>query len=185
MGYRPVCGCDGRSIRRARCEPVTDGETGTGRGHGLNEINCAIRRGLPIACCGGARMWRATLEGSELVGEDFARRICGKPCCAGRIWTGCKRRKRTGSADAQGAQTGLGADSGKRIGDANWTAEAGRREFGSRDDVRVKLQARDLLRAELCHSFRRTGFTGRKTRRSRLRGFDGADGFFLGENDGQ
>src|SRR6266849_5261363 len=70
LGYRPYADVTEESISTGAVKPVTDGETGTGSGPRLNEINLRYSRGYRSQFA-GARMWRANLEGSSLSEADF------------------------------------------------------------------------------------------------------------------
>src|ERR1700675_222676 len=70
LGYRPYADVTEESISTSAVKPVMDGETGTGSGPRLNEINLRYSRGYRSQFA-GARMWRANLEGSSLSEADF------------------------------------------------------------------------------------------------------------------
>src|SRR5580704_6506678 len=109
LGYRPYADVTEESISTGAVKPVTDGETGTGSGPRLNEINLRYSRGYRSQFA-GARMWRANLEGASLSEADFRAANLREAVLRGANLDRLQAAKANlVSADAQGAQL-AGAD---------------------------------------------------------------------------
>jgi uncharacterized protein YjbI with pentapeptide repeats len=153
MGYRPYADVTEESISTNAAKPVTDGETGTGSGPRLNEINLRYSRGYRSQFA-GARMWRANLEGSSLSEADFRAANLREAILRGANLDRLQAAKANlVSADAQGAQL-AGADfRGADLSYANLDgAKLTTANFGRATLYAVKLRHADLLRAELSHA---------------------------------
>ena len=153
LGYRPYADVTEESISTNAVKPVTDGETGTGSGPRLNEINLRYSRGYRSQFA-GARMWRANLEGSSLSEADFRaanlREAVLRDANLDRLQAA---KANLVSADAQGAQL-AGADF--RNADLSYANLDGAllttANFGRATLYAVKLRHANLLRAELSHA---------------------------------
>jgi uncharacterized protein YjbI with pentapeptide repeats len=153
LGYRPYADVTEESISTGAVKPVTDGETGTGSGPRLNEINLRYSRGYRSQFA-GARMWRANLEGSSLSEADFRAANLREAILRGANLDRLQAAKANlVSADAQGAQL-AGADfRGADLSYANLDgAKLTTANFGRATLYAVKLRHADLLRAELSHA---------------------------------
>jgi uncharacterized protein YjbI with pentapeptide repeats len=153
LGYRPYADVTEESISTSAVKPVTDGETGTGSGPRLNEINLRYSRGYRSQFA-GARMWRANLEGSSLSEADFRSANLREAVLRGANLDRLQAAKANlVSADAQGAQL-AGADF--RNADLSYANLDGAMlktaNFGHATLYAVKLRHADLLRAELSHA---------------------------------
>jgi uncharacterized protein YjbI with pentapeptide repeats len=153
LGYRPYADVTEESISTGAVKPVTDGETGTGSGPRLNEINLRYSRGYRSQFA-GARMWRANLEGSSLSEADFRAANLREAVLRGANLDRLQAAKANlVSADAQGAQL-AGADF--RNADLSYANLDGAKlttaNFGRATLYAVKLRHADLLRAELSHA---------------------------------
>ncbi|HTA56957.1 MAG TPA: pentapeptide repeat-containing protein [Candidatus Baltobacteraceae bacterium] len=153
LGYRPYADVTEESISTSAAKPVTDGETGTGSGPRLNEINLRYSRGYRSQFA-GARMWRANLEGSSLSEADFRAANLREAVLRGANLDRLQAAKANlVSADAQGAQL-AGADF--RNADLSYANLDGAKlttaNFGRATLYAVKLRNADLLRAELSHA---------------------------------
>jgi uncharacterized protein YjbI with pentapeptide repeats len=153
LGYRPYADVTEESISTGAVKPVTDGETGTGSGPRLNEINLRYSRGYRSQFA-GARMWRANLEGSSLSEADFRAANLREAVLRGANLDRLQAAKANlVSADAQGAQL-AGADF--RNADLSYANLDGAKlttaNFGHATLYAVKLRHADLLRAELSHA---------------------------------
>jgi uncharacterized protein YjbI with pentapeptide repeats len=153
LGYRPYADVTEESISTSAVKPVTDGETGTGSGPRLNEINLRYSRGYRSQFA-GARMWRANLEGSSLSEADFRAANLREAVLRGANLDRLQAAKANlVSADAQGAQL-AGADF--RNADLSYANLDGAMlttaNFGHATLYAVKLRHADLLRAELSHA---------------------------------
>ena len=153
LGYRPYADVTEESISTSAAKPATDGETGTGSGPRLNEINLRYSRGYRTQFA-GARMWRANLEGSSLSEADFRsanlREAVLRSANLDRLQAA---KANLVSADAEGAQL-AGADfRGADLSYANLDgAKLTTANFGRATLYAVKLRNADLLRAELSHA---------------------------------
>jgi uncharacterized protein YjbI with pentapeptide repeats len=153
LGYRPYADVTEESISTNAVKPVTDGETGTGSGPRLNEINLRYSRGYRSQFA-GARMWRANLEGSSLSEADFRAANLREAVLRGANLDRLQAAKANlVSADAQGAQL-AGADF--RNADLSYANLDGAllttANFGRATLYAVKLRHANLLRAELSHA---------------------------------
>ena len=153
LGYRPYADVTEESISTSAAKPVTDGETGTGSGPRLNEINLRYSRGYRSQFA-GARMWRANLEGSSLSEADFRAANLREAVLRGANLDRLQAAKANlVSADAEGAQL-AGADF--RNADLSYANLDGAKlttaNFGRATLYGVKLRNADLLRAELSHA---------------------------------
>jgi uncharacterized protein YjbI with pentapeptide repeats len=153
LGYRPYADVTEESISTGAAKPVTDGETGTGSGPRLNEINLRYSRGYRSQFA-GARMWRANLEGSSLSEADFRAANLREAVLRGANLDRLQAAKANlVSADAQEAQL-AGADF--RNADLSYANLDGAKlttaNFGHATLYAVKLRHADLLRAELSHA---------------------------------
>jgi uncharacterized protein YjbI with pentapeptide repeats len=153
LGYRPYADVTEESISTSATKPVTDGETGTGSGPRLNEINLRYSRGYRSQFA-GARMWRANLEGSSLSEADFRAANLREAVLRGANLDRLQAAKANlVSADAEGAQL-AGADF--RNADLSYANLDGAKlttaNFGHATLYAVKLRNADLLRAELSHA---------------------------------
>ncbi|HET7106777.1 MAG TPA: pentapeptide repeat-containing protein [Candidatus Acidoferrum sp.] len=153
LGYRPYADITEESISTSAAKPVTDGETGTGSGPRLNEINLRYSRGYRSQFA-GARMWRANLEGSSLSEADFRAANLREAVLRGANLDRLQAAKANlVSADAQGAQL-AGADF--RNADLSYANLDGTilttANFSRATLYAVKLRHADLLRAELSHA---------------------------------
>jgi len=153
LGYRPYADVTEESISTSAAKPVTDGETGTGSGPRLNEINLRYSRGYRSQFA-GARMWRANLEGSSLSEADFRAANLREAVLRGANLDRLQAAKANlVSADAQGAQL-AGADF--RNADLSYANLDGAKlttaNFGRATLYAVMLRNADLLRAELSHA---------------------------------
>ena len=153
LGYRPYADVTEESISMGAAKPVTDGETGTGSGPRLNEINLRYSRGYRSQFA-GARMWRANLEGSSLSEADFRAANLREAVLRGANLDRLQAAKANlVSADAQGAQF-AGADF--RNADLSYANLDGAllttANFSRATLYAVKLRRADLLRAELSHA---------------------------------
>jgi len=153
LGYRPYADVTEESISTGVAKPATDGETGTGSGPRLNEINLRYSRGYRSQFA-GARMWRANLEGSSLSEADFQAANLREAVLRGANLDRLQAAKANlVSADAQEAQL-AGADF--RNADLSYANLDGAKlttaNFGHATLYAVKLRHADLLRAELSHA---------------------------------
>jgi uncharacterized protein YjbI with pentapeptide repeats len=153
LGYRPYADVTEESISTGAVKPATDGETGTGSGPRLNEINLRYSRGYRSQFA-GARMWRANLEGASLSEADFRAANLREAVLRGANLDRLQAAKANlVSADAQGAQL-AGADF--RNADLSYANLDGAMlttaNFSRATLYAVKLRHADLLRAELSHA---------------------------------
>jgi uncharacterized protein YjbI with pentapeptide repeats len=153
LGYRPYADVTEESISTSAAKTVIDGETGTGSGPRLNEINLRYSRGYRSHFA-GARMWRANLEGSSLSEADFRAANLREAVLRGANLDRLQAAKANlVSADAQSAQL-VGADF--RNADLSYANLDGAKlttaNFGRATLYAVKLRNADLLRAELSHA---------------------------------
>jgi uncharacterized protein YjbI with pentapeptide repeats len=153
LGYRPYADVTEESVSASPSKQTAEGETGTGTGPRLNEINLRYSRGYRSQFA-GARMWKANLEGASLSEADFTAANLREAVLRGANLDHMHAAKANAvSANAQGAML-AGADF--RNADLSFANLEGAAlttaNFQRATLYSVILRQANLLRADLGHA---------------------------------